>query len=150
MFAISTASIGPDGSSGSSTSAANDVQIPVAAEHRADPQEGQRLPAEIDRNDPSLRCHPRRDLQREVPGARPEIDDRIPGAGIELSKDLFRALPRVPFALHDGQCIERAPGLIGDEHQRHDDEDHNEDADKAFGSHIRSPGSDGVVPIHTL
>ncbi len=116
--------------------AANDAHVGVPAERGPDPQKRQRFPAEINRDDPAARTHARCDLQGEVAGARAQIDDRIAAAGIELSKDFFRALPRIALTLHDGERIQRALRLIGDEHHRHDHEKRYEHAGGVSVVHV--------------
>jgi hypothetical protein len=111
---------------------ANDVEVPMSVERRADPQEGQRLSAKVDRDDATIRRHARCDLQREVASARAQIDDGVPRLQIELFENLVRALPGIALALHGRQDAQRSDGLIADEEKGHTEDDRYEDADCPF------------------
>ena len=93
----------------------------------ANPQKGERLPAEIDREDAAVRRHARRDLQCEVAGARAQIDDRHPG---------WRSRCR---RISSGRCqVSRSRSTLSSvpsvrpppphEERWHDDNDQREDA----------------------
>jgi hypothetical protein len=94
--------------------AVNHVQVRIAVEPGADPQKGQRLPAEVDGEDATVRGHARRHLQREIACARAQVHHSVPGAESEVPQDVVRALPRVALPFDADKRAQRPDGFTGD------------------------------------
>ena len=106
--------------------AADDVQIPVAAEQSANPQERERLPAEIDGEDVPFWRNARRHFQCEVSGPGSEIDDRESRTKVQPLQNLFRSLPGVSLLFDSLERVQRFDRLLRHEESWHHDQYQNE------------------------
>ena len=104
----------------------DDVQIPVAAEESANPQERERLPAEIDGEDVPFWRNARRHFQCEVSGPGSEIDDCESRAKVQPLQNLFRPLPGVSLLFDSLERVQRFDRLLRHEESWHDDQYQNE------------------------
>jgi hypothetical protein len=106
--------------------AADDVQVPVAAQQSANPQERERLSTKIDGEDAPPWRNTRRHLQCEVSRPGPEIDDRESRTKVQPLQNLFRSLPGVALLFDLSEREQRFDRLFRHEERWHHDQYQNE------------------------
>src|SRR5262245_47742152 len=100
----------------------NHTQVAIAGSPRANPEEGERLAAQVDSEHAATRFDSGCDLHGEIAGTRTEVEDGQTRTKVEAFENLLGTLPRVPLALDLVEVGQRGACLLRDEEygQRHE------------------------------